>query len=172
MKPELWSALADLQEETVHLCRRIRQSRSPGPLTSEFGTDSPSNPGVTAGVGELTVAHTVSIPENVGELKVAHTVSIPEKTYVVQAAPGTVTQPRQQFANLRQVRNDTVIPNPKPAGAHHILLLVLVATFVIILAIAIQMQTEINEFVSQWLPVLEDAATEFGILIRTFWLKA
>jgi hypothetical protein len=155
MNPELLSALADLQEETVRLCRRIWQSHPPVPLTTEFGTGSPSDPVVIAGVGELRIPHTGSIPE---------------KPYVVrEAAPGTVRQPHQQFTNVRQVRNDAVIPDPKPAGAHHILLLVLLPAFVIVLAVGIQTQTEIKQLVSQWIPILNDVAILFEKLIREFW---
>jgi hypothetical protein len=111
----------------------------------------------------------------VGERKIAHTGFIPGKTYPVrEVAPGTGTlQPRQQFTNVRQVRNDDgVIPDPIPAGAHHIVLLVLLPAFVIVLAVAVQMQSEITELVSHWITLLHDAITQIETSIRGFWLKA
>src|SRR5580704_7993669 len=151
MNPQLQYALADLREETVRLCRRIRQSHHRVPLPFEFGTASSSDPLLTAEVEEREVADR-------------------DLTHSVREVPlGTITlRPRPQSTNSPQIRNDG---HPKPTGAHRVLLLVLLLALVIALAIAVWMQTEINELMNKWIPILNDTARRFETLIRGFWPK-
>src|SRR4051794_29676828 len=138
MNVELRSMLAELREETVHLSRRIRQKH----LTVGSGTDPSLAPLLTAEPGQREVANSRPIPGTRPVREVA--------TALITPPAGARLRDSTQVSMA-----DLATSHPKRAGAHHLLLLVLLPSLVIVLAIAVSMQTDIHDFLSQLVPGLD-----------------